>query len=108
IDQNEHDLKLYQTQIVELRKQIEFGRAQIGLGDARYQNDAVARMQFRDLLDREVQLASQGQAGNNGQRYAQRVGPLLLQARTEEDKLLASFNALEVQVAARTQELQAK
>ena len=108
LDQNEHDLKLYQTQVGELRRQIEFGRAQVGLGDARYQNDAVARMQFRDLLDREVQLAYAGQAGNNGQGYAARVGPLLLQARAEDDKLLSAFAALEVQVAARTTELQQK
>jgi hypothetical protein len=108
LDQNEHDLKLYQAQVGELRRQIEFGRAQIGLGDARYQNDAVARMQFRDLLDREVQLASAGQAGANGQRFAQRVGPLLLQARTQDDKLLAAFAQLETQVAARTAELQQK
>jgi len=108
LDQNEHDLKLYQSQIVELRKQIEFGRAQIGLCDARYQNDATARLQFRDLLDREVQLASAGQAGGNAQRYGQRVGPMLMQARTEEDKLLAAFNALEAQVDASTKELVAK
>jgi tetratricopeptide (TPR) repeat protein len=108
LDQNEHDLKLYQAQVVELRRQIDFGRAQVGLGDARYQNDATARQQFRDLLDREDQLASAGQAGANGQKFAQRVSPLLMQARQEDDKLQAIFDALERQVAKRTQELQAK
>jgi tetratricopeptide (TPR) repeat protein len=108
LDQNEHDLKLYQAQLTEIRRQIEFGRAQIGLGDARYQTDAAARIQFRDLIEREAQLASAGQAGQGGQRFGQRITPLLAQARQEDDKLLAAFAALEVQVAARTKELQAK
>ncbi|HEX4449137.1 MAG TPA: tetratricopeptide repeat protein, partial [Polyangiaceae bacterium] len=60
---NEHDLKLYRDEMAELRRQVEMGRAQIGLGDARYQNDAAARDQFRDALEREVQLASGGGAG---------------------------------------------
>jgi tetratricopeptide (TPR) repeat protein len=108
LDQNEHDLKLYQQEMVELRRQIEIGRAQIGLGDARYQNDAVARQQFRDVLDREVQLATGGQAGADGQRYAQRIYPVLTQARVEEDRLMGAFQQLETQVAARTTELKAK
>jgi hypothetical protein len=108
LDANEHDLKLYQQQSVELRRQIEIGRAQIGLGDARYQNDATARAQFRDLLDREVQLASSGAGGGNGQRYAQRIAPVLLQARAVEDRLTAAFNQLEVQVEARIGELRGK
>ncbi len=108
LDANEHDLKLYQQQMIELRRQIEVGRAQIGLGDARYQNDAMARAQFRDLLDREVQLASAGQAGGGGQSYAQRITPILTQARVVEDRLVTAFQALEAQVAARTTELKSK
>jgi tetratricopeptide (TPR) repeat protein len=108
LDANEHDLKLYQEQMVELRREVEVGRAQVGLGDARYQNDALARAQFRDLLDREVQLAAAGQAGGGGQSYAGRVTSLLTQARVEEDRLITAFQALEVQVAARTTQLRAK
>jgi tetratricopeptide (TPR) repeat protein len=108
LDANEHELKLYQQEVVELRRQIEIGRAQIGLGDARYQNDAVARMRFRDLLDREVQLASAGQAGGDGQRFAQRVAPILAQARAQEDQLTIAFQQLEAQVGMRTGELRAK
>ena len=63
IDENERLLKTFREQATGLRREIEIGRAQIGIGDARYQNDAVARSQFRDLLDREVQLAIAGQAG---------------------------------------------
>jgi tetratricopeptide (TPR) repeat protein len=108
LDQNEHDLKLFQEQIVELRRQIEVGRAQVGLGDARYQNDAAARGQFRDLMDREVQLAQAGQAGGGGQSYAGRIYPLLTQARVEEDRLTSAFQALEAQVATRTTDLKGK
>jgi hypothetical protein len=108
LDANEHQLKLYQDEVVALRSQIEMGRAQIGLGDSRYQNDAAARQQFRDLLDREAQLASGGQAGGGGQSYAQRITPSLAQARAEEDQLTQAFQRLEQQVAARTVELQAK
>jgi tetratricopeptide (TPR) repeat protein len=108
LDANEHELKLFQQEVVELRRQLEVGRTQIGLGDSRYQNDAVARLQFRDLLDREVQFASAGQAGGGGQRYAQRIAPILAQARAQEDQLTAAFQQLEAQVAARTSELKGK
>jgi len=108
LDENERLLKQRQAEVVELRRQIEIGRAQIGIGDARYQNDAVARVQFRDALEREVQLASQGSAGAGAQRYATKVRPALEQARAVEDRLVAQFAELERQVAARIGEVQAK
>ncbi|MBS2018469.1 MAG: tetratricopeptide repeat protein [Deltaproteobacteria bacterium] len=108
LDENERLLKQRQQEVVELRRQIEIGRAQIGIGDARYQNDAVARVQFRDALEREVQLASQGSAGPNAQRYAQRVRASLESARAVEDRLVAQFAELERQVGARIGEVQGK
>ncbi len=108
LDANEHQLKLYQDLAGELRRQIEVGRAQVGLGDARYQNDALARQQFRDVLDREVQLVTAGQGGQGAVKYGVRISPLLTQARTQEDQLVAAFQQLEAQVAARTSELAAK
>lgn len=108
LDENERLLKQRQGEVVELRRQIEIGRAQIGIGDARYQNDAVARVQFRDALEREVQLASQGSAGSGAQRYATKVRPALEQARSVEDRLVQQFAELERQVAARIGEVQAK
>ncbi len=105
---NEHELKTFQAQIADLRRSIEVGRAQVGVGDARYQNDAQARAQFRELLDREVALAQSGEAGGEGQRFAGRISPLLVQARVEEDRLTAALKTLEAQVAARTSELTAK
>ncbi len=108
IDANEHDLKLYREEATVLRRQIEVGRAQIGLGDARYQNDALARAQFRDLLDREVQLASAGQAGSDGAKYGARISPILVQARVTEDRLVATFAQLDAQVEQRIAELRGK
>jgi hypothetical protein len=108
LDENERLLKQRQTEATDLRRQIEIGRAQIGIGDARYQNDAVARAQFRDALEREAQLASQGQAGGDAQRYASKVRPALEQARTVEDRLVQQFAELERQVASRISEVQGK
>jgi tetratricopeptide (TPR) repeat protein len=105
---NEQDIKRYQDSLADLRRQIEAGRAQIGLGDARYQNDAAARNEFRDALEREVQLASGGVAGSSAQQYAQRIGPILGQARDYEVRLVAALSDLETQVAARIGELQRK
>ncbi|MDB4941915.1 MAG: hypothetical protein JWP97_1449 [Labilithrix sp.] len=108
LDENERLLKQRQGEIVDLRRQIEVGRAQIGIGDARYQNDAVARVQFRDALEREVLLASQGQGGAGTQRYASKVRAALEQARTVEDRLVQQFAELERQVGSRIGEVQAK
>lgn len=108
LDANEHNLKLFGAEVDELRRQVEFGRAQIGLGDARYQRDASARLQFRESLDREVQLASAGGAGGDAQRFAMQVGPVLSQAEQYEAELVVALQQLESQVAARAGELQQK
>src|SRR5262249_40551280 len=108
IDENEKLLKQFREQAVEIRRQIEFGRFQIGIGDARYQADAMGRVQFRDVLDREVQLAAGGAAGGNAQKYAQRVQPVLAQARVTEDKLVAAFAQLESEVARKIGDVRAK
>ena len=108
IDANERDLKLYQDQMAELRRMIDMGRAQIGLGDARYQNDALARLGFRDVMAREVQLAGQGQAGGGAQGFARDVTPVLGTMQAEEDRLTTVLQGLETQVAARATQLRAK
>jgi tetratricopeptide (TPR) repeat protein len=105
---NEHDLKLYRDEMAELRRQIEMGRAQIGLGDARYQNDAASRDAFRDALEREVQLASGGVAGGSAQSFSGQARSLLEQARQYEASLVGTVTQLEVQVAERSNELQQK
>jgi tetratricopeptide (TPR) repeat protein len=108
LDANEHDLKRYREEIVELRRQIDMGRAQIGLGDSRYQNDAQAREQFRVLLEREVQLASSGAAGGGAQRFAREAEPVLSDAGRYEGQLVAALQQLEGQVAQRSGQLQQK
>lgn len=108
LDENERLLKQRQAEVVDLRRQVEVGRAQIGIGDARYQNDAVARVLFRDALEREVQLASLGRGGGDPQRYASKVRSALEQSRTVEDKLVQQFSELERQVASRIGEVEAK
>jgi len=108
IDDNERELKLYRAQMEELRRRVDVGRAQIGVGDARYQNDAVARTSFREALDREASLAATGQAGPRGQAYAGQVMPVLASIKAEEDRLIVVLQGLEAQVASRTGDLQAK
>ncbi|HEX8793920.1 MAG TPA: tetratricopeptide repeat protein [Polyangiaceae bacterium] len=108
LDANERDLKKYRDDIAEVRRQIEMGRAQIGLGDSRFQNDAVARDQFRDAVEREVQLASGGAAGGGAQALAGQAGAVLAQARQYEAQLVAAFQQLDAQVAERAGALQQK
>jgi tetratricopeptide (TPR) repeat protein len=105
---NEHDLRRYRDAMTELRRQIDMGRAQIGLGDARYQNDAAARDQFRDALERELQLASGGVAGDGAARLARQASPLLARAREYEARLVGWIQQLETQVAQHAGELQQK
>ena len=108
IDENERLLKQYREGASVLRRQIEVGRAQIGLGDARYQVDAQNRSTYRDTLDREVQLAQGGAAGRGAQNYAGKVVGILGQMRAQEDQLTAAFMRLESQVGSRIGDLQKK
>lgn len=108
LDANEHDLKRYHDEIIEIRRQIDMGRAQIGIGDARYQNDAVARDQFREVLEREVRLASGGGAGGGAQRFAGQAGAVLSEARQYEAQLVAALRQLEGQVAQRSGQMEQK
>jgi tetratricopeptide (TPR) repeat protein len=105
LDANEHDMKRYRDSLIQVRRQIELGRAEIGLGDARYQNDAVSRDEFRDLLEREVQLAASGVAGDGAASFSRRVEPILGQARDYETRIVASLRDLEAQVATRIGDL---
>ena len=108
IDENERLLKQYRDAAALLRRQIEVGRAQIGLGDARYQIDAQTRSSYRDVLDREVQLAQGGAAGRDAGAYSGKVTGILAQMRAQEDQLTSAFLRLEQQVGARIGDLQKK
>jgi tetratricopeptide (TPR) repeat protein len=108
LEANEHDLQGYKEQMVELRKEVESGRAQIGLGDARYQADAGSRNQFREALELEVRLASTGGAGGDAQGFAGRTSPVLVQARQLENELVSLIQQMDVQVDARAEQLRQK
>jgi len=108
IDENEKLLVAYEEEAKVLRRQIEVGRAQIGLGDARYQADAQTRASYRDVLDREIQLAQGGAAGRDAGAYAGKVAGILGQIRAQEDVLTSAFMKLETQVGGRIGELQKK
>jgi hypothetical protein len=108
LDANSKDLVRYRENVAELRREVDMGRAQIGLGDSRYQNDAAAREQFREVLEREMQLAVGGAAGDGAQRFSAIASPLLAQVREEEGQLVAAVQAIEAQVAVRAGELRAK
>ena len=108
LDENERLLKQRQEEAATIRHDIEIGRAQVGLGDARYQSDAQARVTFRDAIEKEVSMAAQGQGGGDAQKYAASVQGALEQSRAVEDRLIQQFGVLEGQVAARLTEVEAK
>ncbi len=108
LDANEHDLKRYHEEIIEIRRQIDMGRAQIGIGDSRYQNDAQARDQFREVLEHEVRLASSGAGGGGAQRFAGQAGAVLSEASQYEATLIGALRQLEGQVAQRSGEMEQK
>jgi tetratricopeptide (TPR) repeat protein len=108
LDANQKDLARYRDGIKELRRDVEMGRAQVGLGDSRYQADADARARFRELFNREVQLASSGAGGGGAQRAAQQVAPLLSEIEQSEGVLTGTIQSIEAQVSTRAAELRAK
>jgi len=108
LDANERDMKRYREALGDIRRRIDIGRAEIGLGDARYQNDAIVRDEFRDLLDREVRLAAAGAAGDGAAAFARRVGPILHQAREYEARVVEAMRDLEAQLAQRVAELRGR
>jgi hypothetical protein len=108
IDSNEQKLKEIRELAASLRRAIDMGRAQVGLGDSRYQSDAEARVKFRDDLDKETQNAASGGAGGSAQKTAGRIQPVLTQARQVEAQLVAAFNSLDGSVASKIADLQKK
>ncbi len=108
IDLTEKEIKNYRDVATSVRRELEIGRAQIGLGDQRYQDDYAYRTKFIQALERELQLASGGAAGGSAQRLAAQVGPLMATAREDESQLSAALGELESQVSLRADDLQKK
>jgi hypothetical protein len=59
--EHEREIKDYEEQLLWIRRRLEVGRLQVGVGDKRYQADDAERDEFIDLVTRERQLA--GSAG---------------------------------------------
>jgi hypothetical protein len=91
---NERDLEAYRKKISEYREAVEMGRVQVGFGDQRYVEDDEVRKRFREVFNREVQLAASG-ADPSAADYARSIQPLLNRADTVEDTLEASKSRLE-------------
>jgi tetratricopeptide (TPR) repeat protein len=101
IDLTEKELKNFREVAAELRRELEIGRAQIGMGDQRYQDDFTNRSKFIAALEREVQLASGGAAGSGAARFAGQVAPLLASARQYESQLSGLLGTVQAQVSAK-------
>jgi hypothetical protein len=104
--QNEHDLALYRQQMDALRKMVNAGRVQVGFGDQRFIEDEQVRKAYREALEHEVGLASQGAGGAKLQGYAQRISPIVRQAGETDDKVEVALAALEKEVTRKTREVQ--
>jgi tetratricopeptide (TPR) repeat protein len=103
--QNEADIGVYKNEMADLRKLIEASRAQVGFGDQRFVEDSDVRVAFRRVLNEEVRFVQGGAAGSGGQRYAQRIAPILQQADVVDARLESAYADLESRVAARAAEL---
>ncbi len=57
---NERDLEVYRKTITSYREAVEMGTSQIGFGDQRYVDDDGCRRRFREVFNREVELAAAG------------------------------------------------
>ncbi|MCS6900970.1 MAG: hypothetical protein RMJ98_11200, partial [Myxococcales bacterium] len=101
---NDRDLKMYREQIAALRKQVEFGRLQVGYGDQRFVDDEQVRILFRDRLTRELQLVAA--TGGAGAEYASRALPVMNQAAATEEKLLAVRREIQREVDRKTAEVE--
>jgi len=108
IDANERDLQGYEQRIEQFRDAIENGRVQSGFGDQRYIDDDQARHRYRDLLNREAELAAAGQDSGDATEYARSVRPVLQRADAVDLRLEGTRAELERQASAQAEVLRGK
>ncbi|HEX5101732.1 MAG TPA: tetratricopeptide repeat protein [Polyangiaceae bacterium] len=108
IDANERDLQGYEQRIEQFREAIENGRVQSGFGDQRYIDDEQARHRYRDLLNREVELAAAGQDSGDATEYARSVRPVLQRADAVDARLESTRAELERNARAQADVLRSK
>lgn len=104
LDANERDLKTYRELLSTMRRQVEYGRLQVGYGDQRFVDDDQLRQAFREKLTRELQLTAS--LGGAAGEYASRAQPILTQAASEEDRLIALRRELQGEVDKKAAEIE--
>jgi hypothetical protein len=87
LDDAEKEVAGFRTEATELRKLVEIGRVQIGMGDTKYASDEEARNAYRDLIEKECALVV-AQLGGDAKNYAAKAQPALARARADESKVL--------------------
>lgn len=108
IDAAELELQQRQNDIVALRREVEFGRSQVGLGDSRYQAEGEARAKLREAMNGEVSLLRGGAAGAGARAYAERASVVLGKIDAEEDRLIGLFRTIDAEVAVRAADIASK
>ncbi|MBI5531465.1 MAG: tetratricopeptide repeat protein [Deltaproteobacteria bacterium] len=103
---NERDIALYRARVAEVHKMVDTGRMAAGFGDQKFTQDASLRAQFKQLLAREVQLATQGSGGGKAVAYAIRIAPMLGQADQVDDAVNNMRADIARQVQKKTKEMQ--
>ena len=107
LDDSERELEGYRKEATDLRGLIEQGKVQIGVGDSRFQADADARTQYRDLIEKEVSLVST-QLSGDAKSYALNAAPVLARARAIEERVVQQKSALEAELEKRAAGLKAQ
>jgi tetratricopeptide (TPR) repeat protein len=97
LDEAENEVKGLRHEAAVLRKQVEAGKVQVGVGDTRFQQDAQARDEYRDLLDKEIGLV-QAQLGGDARSFATRAAPVLARARATEDRARSQLAGIDAEV----------
>jgi tetratricopeptide (TPR) repeat protein len=95
VDANQADVQTYRDRVAQLRHVIELGRAQVGLGDQRYVDDAETRTRFLQVFGREVALTASNPGDPAAGAYAETIRPLLVKADSVTRKLNAVRERLE-------------
>lgn len=101
----EREIDNYQGRIREQREALERGRLQVGFGGPDYEKDHKARRRFDQLVNREFDLASRGQAGDSAAEFARRALTLIGRADRARDRLEQLNADYEQNVAAQAQQM---
>ncbi|GAC1352251.1 MAG: hypothetical protein NVSMB1_13270 [Polyangiales bacterium] len=97
LEETEKELVQYKKEAADLHVLVDVGKVQIGVGDTRFQADADARDQFRDLLEKEVGLVQAAMSGD-ARSYAGRAAAVLAKARSTEARVVEQKSTLEAEL----------